>query len=58
MTWRGMEAGLYQEGQESRLFPFVDLNGGVLNFDVGSTDCRGHWPIRAPYPHGPRSKSA
>lgn len=22
----------YQEGQESRLFPFVDLNGGVLNF--------------------------
>lgn len=32
MTWRGMEAGLYQEGQESRLFPFVDLNGGVLNF--------------------------
>jgi hypothetical protein len=32
MTWRGKEAGSYQEGQESRLFPFVDLNGGVLNF--------------------------
>jgi hypothetical protein len=29
MTWRGMEAGPYREGQESRLFPFVDLNGGV-----------------------------
>ena len=28
-----VEAGpFYQEGQESRLFPFVDLNGGVLNF--------------------------
>ena len=49
-----VEAGpFHQEGQESRLFPFVDLNGGVLNFGCGID--RLSWALANQSPLPPRA---